>query len=510
MSRLSKDPYHQLCQLSKEIAILSSTNGLLEWDQETYMPQSAIALRTEQLELIASLIHQRKISSKFSKTLEKLIDLESGEVLVDALSDVQLATLREWRRNYLQAVKLPTSFVRKFSKMTSEALHQWPIAKSNNDFAAFAPHLEKVVSLCRQKADILGFQEHPYDALLDLFEPGMKTSYLTPLFGRLKIALTSLVKRIGTCPPVENRFLYGHFPAHTQLHFVHQLLEAMGFDRKTSRLDQSSHPFCVGFHPDETRMTTKVHPEYLMSNIFSVIHEGGHGLYNMGLPKELFGTPLCEHSSLGIDESQSRLWETRIGRSFPFWEHFYPLLQKQFPEQLGGIYLNEFYRAINIVKPTFIRTESDEVTYSLHIMIRFEIEKALIEGSLKVKDIPEVWNEKMREYLGITPRTNTEGCLQDIHWAMGGIGYFPTYTLGNLYASQFFLKFEQDHPDWKEQVQKGHFFFIREWLKDKIHRHGRQYPPEELVIRITGKPLNEKPFIDYLENKYQSLYHIKS
>ncbi len=408
----------------------------------------------------------------------------------------------------MRAVKLPNAFVKQFAKTTSAASHVWQSAKEHNDFKAFTPYLEKVVSLSRKKADILGFTEHPYDALLDLYEPDMKTSFLTPLFSKLKMSLTQLLKDISVKPSFQEDFLHRHCPRHKQLDFAHKILHKMGFHPSSSRLDTSSHPFCTGMQPKDTRMTTKVHPENIMFNIGAVMHEGGHGLYNMNLPVEHYGSPLGEQVSLGIDESQSRWWEVLIGQSYAFWQSFFPLLQEELPEQFGGVLLEDFYRAINNVKPGFIRIDSDEVTYNLHIVVRFEIEKALMEGTLKVKEIPDAWNSKMREYLGICPEFDGQGCLQDIHWSLGYIGYFPTYTLGNLYSVQFFEAFEKAHPNWKEHVAQGSLDFIRDWLKENIHRHGRQFTPGELCQRVTGKPLSQEPYVGYLTKKYRGLYRL--
>jgi carboxypeptidase Taq len=282
----------------------------------------------------------------------------------------------------------------------------------------------------------------------------------------------------------------------------------MGLGFEFSRLDESAHPFCSSFYPKDIRMTTRILPNKVTSNIFSVLHEGGHALYARSFLEEDFGTPLAESASLGFDESQSRFWETRIGRSLPFWQYFYPLLQNHFPEQLGNISLHEFYRAIHQVSPSFIRIESDEVTYSLHIILRFEIEKALIEGSMSVKEIPEAWNEKMRSLLGIVPSTFSEGCLQDIHWSMGAFGYFPTYTLGNIYAAQLFSVFENSYPSWAARVAQGDLHFIYEWLSDHVHRHGRQFLPRDLLQRVVKGSLNEKPYLSYLEKKYRDLNKI--
>lgn len=500
--------YDKLLTLSKAITLMSSVEGLLDWDQETYMPKDAIEVRSQQIELLASLVHRQRTSKAFAKALSTLIDNETGEIKDDRLTQAQIAALREWRRDFQKAVKLPNAFVKQFAKTTSTACHVWKTAKEHNDFKAFAPHLEKVVSLSRKKADVLGFKEHPYDALLDLYEPEMKTSILTPLFSKLKLPLTQLLKDIHVKTPFVEDFLYRHCPRHKQLEFSQRILHKMGFHPSTSRLDTSAHPFCNGMHPKDTRMTTKVHPENIMSCIGAVLHEGGHGLYNMNLNLEHFGSPLCQQVSLGIDESQSRWWETLIGQSYFFWQYFFPLLQEEFPEQFGGIPLEDFYRAINAVKPGFIRIEADEVTYNLHIIVRFELEKALIEGSLKVKDIPDAWNEKMREYLGISPEFDGQGCLQDIHWSLGFIGYFPTYTLGNLYSVQFFTAFEKAHHNWKEHVSRGSLDFIRDWLKENIHKYGRQYSPSELCQKTTGKDLSEEPYVHYLKKKYGALYHL--
>lgn len=508
MAKLPKDNYSKLHEISKMGAILGSINSLLEWDHETYMPQAANGLRSLQVETMASLVHRHKTSPKFIKALSLLINLESGEIIDENLSDAQKAALREWRRDHLHTIKLPLSFVKAFAKTTSHGIHSWAKAKKHNNFKEFLPHLEKIVSLNRKKADYLGYKEHPYDALLDLYEPEMKVSTLIPLFAKLKLHLTALLQSTNIATPIRDDFLTGHFSHAKQMHFGQTLMAAMGFDESRSRLDLSNHPFCITMHPKDVRLTTRIRPDLLMSNIFAVIHEGGHGLYGLNLPEEHYGSPLCEPISLGIDESQSRWWETRIGHSLPFWKHFFPSLKEQFPEALGNITLDEFYRAINTVKAGLIRIEADEITYSLHVIIRFEIEKALIEGSLKAKEIPGAWNELMREYLGISPHIDSEGCLQDIHWAMGAIGYFPTYTLGNLYAAQFFNRFEKEHANWKDKVAQGDLGFVRHWLKENIHQYGRQFTPQQMIQKVTGQPLSEQPYIDYLENKYKAIYQI--
>lgn len=508
MTHSFKQYYQDLVKLSTRASLYSGINMLLDWDLETYMPKKAIEVRSQQSELIASLIHTERTSKAYEKTLSSLIDLETGTVIAGDLTSRQKAALREWRRDYLNEVKLPTSFVEKWAKVTSEATHAWSAAREANDFKAFQPHLEKVVDLVRKKADYYGYDEHPYDALLGYFEPGMTTKVVTSLLERLKLPLIDLLKKIQAKPQPEASFLDKTYDHAKQLAFGKKILEKMGFDPTFSRLDESAHPMCIPAHPYDMRMTTRVYPNEVYVNVLSCVHEGGHGLYHSNLPVEDFGTPLGEATSLGIDESQSRTWETIIGRSLPFWKYWYPLLQKTFPENLGDVHLETFYHILNRVRPSFIRVDSDEVTYNLHIMLRFEMEKALLEGEIEAKDIPEAWNEKMLSYFGITPPAPALGCLQDIHWSLGAIGYFPTYTLGNLYAAQFFETFATKHPNWEEWVETGKLTMIADWQQREIHRFGREYLAEDLCEKVTGKPLSEKPFLNYLENKYTPLYHL--
>lgn len=498
--------YQQLLKMSQTAAVYGDIHCLLGWDQETYMPPEGIQMRSMQIERIAALIHKEKTSKKFSRMLGKLIDIETGVILQQGLSSAQCASLREWRRDYIQSVKLPSSFIRQFAQVSSASMHAWRRAKETDQFSSFLPHLKKIVDLCRKKADILGFSAHPYDALIDLFEPETTTAALDLLFTQLKDPLQALVKHISSKPKPNIEFLQVPYCRLKQFEFGNNLLISMGFDPSFFRLDQSVHPMCCGSHPNDVRMTTRIHPKNPMPNIFSVIHEGGHALYTRFLPKEEFGSPLCEPVSYGINESQSRLWETIVGHSQPFWRYFYPKLQSAFLKQLNSITLEEFYRAINLVQPSLIRTDADEVTYNLHIMLRFELEKSLIEGTLSPKDLPDAWNEKMHQLIGVTPSSAKEGCLQDIHWSMGGIGYFPTYTLGNLYAAQFFKTFAEKYPNWQEQILQGDFSILRNWLSQEIHCFGRQYTPSELCVKVTQESLSEKPFLNYLEQKYRALY----
>ncbi len=500
--------FAQLHALSTTTTLFASVEELLNWDLETVMPSDAMPWSALQIEMIGALTHKHRISPSFAKCLNQLIDIETGELRDSSLSPMHIAAVREWRRDYQQAVKLSPRFVKEWAKTTTTSSHAWKSAKHHNDFREFAPHLEKVVALCRQKADLLGFQEHPYDALLDLYEPNMKISILGPLFTQLKYDLTPLLKEILTQPSTPLDCLHRHCPKHKQKAFAYLLLKAMGFHEGSFRFDLSVHPFCVSLSPHDIRMTSRIHVDQPFSHISAVLHEGGHGLYALNRPKEFFGSPLAESLSLGIDESQSRFWETIVGQSLPFWSHFFPLLQKECPESFSDVRVDDLYRAINHVTPSLIRTEADEVTYNLHIIARFEIEKALIEGSLKVKDLPSAWNDKMRESLGIAPQFDGEGCLQDVHWSIGAIGYFPTYALGNLYAAQFFQALVLKFPDWGSRLARGDLSFIREWLKENIHQHGRRYPAGELCEQVTGSPLKPSAFIHYLNSKYRALYSL--
>lgn len=495
--------YKALLKISRETAVLKGVSQLLSWDQETYMPHDAAAARAEQCEVLAGLVHKQEVSKKFANALGKLIDLETGHVIARELADEYKAALREWRRNYLLQKKLPERFVKAFAKLTSEAIHVWALAKKSDSFQKFAPYLDKVIQMSQKKAEYLGYSDHPYDALLDEYEPGMTTKEIDRLFADLKGPVTRLVKQLREKKKPDVSFLHAEHNHDTQMQASLYFLEEMGYDFGKGRLDLSSHPFSTSFHPTDARVTTRLHATSFMNNIGTTLHEGGHALYEQGLPEEHFGSPLCEAVSLGIHESQSRFWETRIGQSKAFWNVYLPYLKKQF--KMRDVSLDDFYRAINLVQPSPIRVDADEVTYSLHIILRFELEKELIAGRIKTREIPEAWNAKMQEYLGLVPKNNAEGCLQDIHWSMGGFGYFPTYTLGNLFAAHFFLAFEQAFPNWQEKIATDGLLFIKEWLNQKIHRHGKRYTSHELVENITGQKLSSAPYIHYLESKYKGL-----
>lgn len=505
-NKQSRD-YENLLALSRQAKNLEGISSILHWDQETYMPLGGAEIRSEQIETISGLIHQQRTGSKFKTALGKLIDIETGVIIAADIDKTQIAALKAWHRDYLKAMALPTQFVKDFAKLTSQAIEAWKVSRQTNNFNTFAPFLEKIVDKCREKAELVGYQENPYDALLDDYEHDISTKEISKLFSSLSKSLSSLLKKINAATPVDDSFLHGKFNHDKQMQLGMRLLKEMGYDLSKGRLDLSAHPFSSSCHPTDSRITSRIHPTSLMSHLSVILHEGGHSLYEMGLPVEHYGSPLCEAISLGMHESQSRWWETRIGQSKPFWQYYLPILKKTFHPKLENVSLLPFYQAINKVKPSCIRVEADEVTYSLHVILRFELECALIQGSIKVAEIPEAWRAKMQEYLGIVPKTDSEGCLQDIHWSMGAFGYFPTYALGNMYAAQLFETFEKDHPEWKEVVAQGKLGFINTWLHQAVHQHGRRYSSKELLKKVTGKKFSEEPFLRYLNTKYAEIYH---
>lgn len=500
--------YEKIFQHSRNVHVLNGVQSLLDWDQETLMPEDASEGRAEQLKIISGILHKERISKKFSGPLSTLIDLKDGKILAKSLSEEQAAALREWRRDYLIEKALPLKFVESFTELTCRSMDVWKKARQEKDVKSFLPYLKKVVDANRKKADYLGYTDHPYDALLDLYEPEMKTATVTTIFNQLKTKLLGLIKQIGAAEQVNDKPLYTLYPDEKQLAVCRKLLEAMGFTWKKERLDLSTHPFCSMSQPDDCRLTTRIQKDFVFGCILTVLHEGGHALYDLGLPKAQFGSPLGDSISMGIHESQSRFWETRIGLSLPFWKFMLPIVQAEVPGVYDHLQPETVYRAVNKVEPTYIRVEADEVTYPLHIILRFELEKQLIEGSLKVKDLPEAWNALTHQYLGITPPNPALGCLQDVHWSMGAFGYFPTYALGNLFAGQLFTAFAKAHPDWESRVAKGDLAFIRSYLHDAVYQHGKRYRSQPLIEKITGKPFSAEDYGHYLTQKYSSLYRL--
>ena len=501
--------YYKLCDISTKITLLNSTAALLSWDQETYMPANSVVLRGEQIALLNILAYEELTSDTFKNLLQSLIPLEKEGFLIDDLDAYQKANLKEWKREYLKAIELPKSFVKEYAITVTDSAHYWKKAKEKNDFSIFKPYLEKIVDLSRKKAHYLGYEDHPYDALLDIYEPMMTTKKLDQIFDDLKKDIIPFIQQISEKTQIDTATFNQSFSISKQFKISHLLLKLMGINKDNSRIDTSTHPFTMGLSPNDVRLTTKIEKNNVFTNITSVLHEGGHTLYELGLPSEYFGTPVGEAISLGIHESQSRFWERIIGGSKSFSKLLFPILQKTFPKQLSDITYENWHQAMNKVEPTFIRIESDEITYPLHIVIRYEIEKALMERSIEVDDVPKLWNDKMQQYLGITPPSDAKGCLQDIHWSSGLIGYFPTYALGNLYSGQLFYFLTKQYPDWEERIENNDLSFINKWLTEKIYKNGKLFYPEELIQKATNEPLSAKYYIDYLKGKYKEIYDLE-
>jgi carboxypeptidase Taq len=493
--------YADLLHRVKEARLLESCSGVLGWDERTYMPREGSAHRAEQIALLARMTHELLTAPDVGDLLEAV---EQSEIVREADAAVNV---REIRRTYDRLVKLPKSLVEELARITTRAQQVWQDARKDNDYARFQPWLAKILHLKHLEAEAVGYTTGPYDALLDEYEPGATAAEITKVFEELRADLVPLISAIaisGKRPPRE--ILHREFPVDRQQIFGQAAAAAIGFEFGAGRLDVTSHPFCSGIGPGDCRLTTRYNARFFNEAFFGILHEAGHGIYDQGLAPEHFGTPLGSAVSLGIHESQSRLWENQVGRGRPFWTHFFPRARQVFPDTLYDVSLDDWLFAINDVQPSFIRVEADEATYNLHIILRFEMEQALLNGDLKPADVPGVWNEKFQQSFGLLPPDDARGCLQDIHWSMGGLGYFPTYTLGNLYAAQFMEQVRQDLGDLDSDFSRGEFGRLKGWLNEKIHRPGMRYRPRALCERITGRPLSHKPLINYLHKKYTPLY----
>lgn len=502
--------YTQLCDHARETATLQSVLFLLNWDQETYMPPGAAGHRSEQQALLAAMIHERRTSKRFGDLLAACEQDRSLEPGGEAA-----ANLREFRRDYDLATKLPTDLVAEIARTTSQAQEVWKQAKGKNDFAMFAPHLEAVLGLMRRKAECYGVPKggELYDALLNEYEPGATAKEIeavfTPLRPRLSGLVASLTGRARSHTPGVERLLTTAVPQAQQHAFAMDVLKAIGFDLHTGRLDTTAHPFCQEVGASDTRLTTRYTSVSFLEPLSTALHEAGHGMYEQGLPKGTrFGQPLGEAISLGIHESQSRMWENFVGRGRAFCDWMLPVARKHFGAALDGATAEDLFFASNRVARSFIRVEADEATYNLHVMLRFGLERALIAGTLAVKDLPAAWNTAFKDMLGIDVPDDRRGCMQDVHWSCGLVGYFPTYTLGNLYAAQFWEKINADMPDLNAKMSRGDFGGLKTWLNTNIHAHGRRYRAGELCQRLTGKPLSADPLMRHLEGKLKPLYGV--
>lgn len=498
------DLYAELVQLLREAETLSSCGSVLHWDEQTYMPTGGAEHRANQLGLLAGLAHDRRTSPRIG---ELLSELERAGDLGEPDSDLA-ANVHEARRVYDRATKLPKRLVEELSRTTSLAQQNWMVARKDSDFPKFQPWLDKLIALKREEAAAIGWGSGvAYDALLDDYEPGMTAQQVASVFGPLRDALVPLVAAIQASPrQPRTEITERHYPKAAQRVFVDGAARHIGFDFERGRIDESTHPFCSGFGPGDCRLTTRFHDHHFNSAFFGVLHEAGHGIYEQGLPTDSYGLGIGQACSLGIHESQSRMWENFVGRSHAFWQYFYPSAQLAFPQALGDVSLDDFHFAINDVRPSFIRVEADEVTYNLHIMLRFELEQKLLAGDLEAADVPTAWNETFQQFFQLTPPNDAQGCLQDIHWSAGLMGYFPTYTLGNMYAAQFFEAAGADLGDLSAQFAKGDFRPLKTWLNEKIHVHGKRYPAAKLVEVVTGKPLSHAPLMRHLTAKFSSLF----
>lgn len=494
----------KLVSLLQELHTLRCISSLLSWDQETNLPDGSIDARSEQSALISKYHHELHTSLAFKEALNDVIDLTSGTVSASVPLDQRRlvsCVYDDWKK----ATALPTSFVSDFSKLTSKAQHVWQEAREKDDFSLFAPYLKQLVEMSKQKALYIDATKNAYDVLLNDYEEGITASELKRIFSELRHESVSLLKKIRESTVTIESLSVDSYDEKKQWDFGISVLKKMGYDFKRGRQDKSTHPFTIDMGSDDVRITTRFKKKDLMEGLSSTIHEGGHALYEQGLDSSWKGTPYAESVSLGIHESQSRLWEKIIGHSSEFWSYFYPQLQHIFPE-LAQVDMSSFYRSINQVTPGFIRVEADELTYNLHILIRFEIEEALFNGNIDVYDLPELWNKKYKEYLGVTIDKVSHGILQDVHWSCGLFGYFPTYTLGNLYSAMLFEQLEKDIPTIKSDIQAGHLEKVREWCDCSIYKEGRRYSPSELIKKITGKDITITPFMAHVSKRYLDVY----
>jgi carboxypeptidase Taq len=495
-------PLNTLTELIGEVADLRHVADLLEWDERVCMPPGGAGVHGEMLATVKRLAHEKFTSKAVGLALDQVIGNRAGLDPDSAQSRMVAVTARD----YGKATNVPAEFVAEHALAVSAAQHVWGEARSASNFSLFQPHLEKIIDLKKRYVSFFPPADHPYDVLLDDYEPGMKTAEVRAMLATLRPRQVELIRALADQPPVDAAFLHVPYSEQELWAFAVDVITAFGFNWKHGRQDKSVHPFATAFGSNDVRITTRFVEGHPFGLLFGTMHEAGHALYEQGVSREHHRTQLEGGASLGVHESQSRLWENLVGRSLPFWEYFYPKLQARFPSQLGGVTLPRFYKAINKVERSLIRVEADEATYNLHVMLRVELEIALIEGAIAVKDLPEAWNSRMRDYLGMTPPNDAVGVLQDIHWSAGLLGYFATYTLGNLIAAQLWETFEAIDPARDDQIRRGDFSALRSWLQSEIHQYGRMYKPQELVKRVTGSSIDPEPYLRYLERKYTGIY----
>ena len=497
--------YDALLEKVYEINDLNKALAVLSWDKEVNMPSGGLSARIQQMTTLSRLTHVLSTSDEMGE----LIARAEAEINGAPYASTQASLLRLLRRTYEEARKLPPEFIIRSAQVSGQAHAAWVKARAENDFPTFQPWLEQVVELCQEMAELYGYEDEKDDALLDKYEFGMKTADVRAIFDAVKAELVPLREAIverGTA--VDDSPVHQAFDVETQKQFARYITQAIGYDYGRGHLGTVVHPFATSFSRDDARITTRWYPNFLNPSLFGALHESGHAMYEQGTHPDLGRTPLARGTSLGIHESQSRMMENLVGRSLGFWQAHYPKLQSLFPEQLNQHTVEDFYRAINKVQPSFIRVEADELTYNFHIILRFELEQAMLNGDLAAKDLPEAWNAKMDELLGVVPPTDSQGCLQDVHWTRPGFGYFPTYALGNLYGAQFFETAVAQTPAILDELNQGQTTHLLAWLRENIHQHGRKFTPGELVQRVTGQPLSHAAFMRYATNKFSDLYNL--
>jgi carboxypeptidase Taq len=487
----------------REIADLDGVGAILSWDQQTYMPSDGAAARSRQGALISRLTHERMTDVALGRLLDRLAGYAEG--LPGDSDDARLIAVA--RRDFEKAIKIPVDLVERWSALCSAAYDVWKRARPNDDFAAVRPYLEKQLDISREYAELFAPYRHIIDPLIDDRDEGLDCAAVQSLFAQLRRELLPIVQHVCDQPPADDACLHAGFPEAAQLDFGLAVARAFGYDLDRGRLDKTAHPFCTKFSAGDVRITTRVRSDDLSEALFSTLHEAGHALYEQGVAPDLAGTPLGRGTSMGVHESQSRLWENVVGRSLDLWRHFYPSLGKTFPAALADVPVETFHRAINKVGRSPIRTDADEVTYNLHIMLRFDLEVALLEGKLAVEDLPEAWRARYRSDVGVSVPNDRDGCLQDVHWYSGGIGgAFQSYTIGNVLGAQFYAAALRAHPEISQEIAAGEFGTLRAWLGQNIYRHGRKFGADEILRRATGEGMTIEPYIAYLREKYGALY----
>ena len=496
--------FQQYVQKMKDI---SDATAVLYWDARTGLPRKGVERRSA----VIGTLSGESFKMSISEEMKDFIAYFTDPVHNEKLDDTTRAVVAECKKEFDRSYQIPADKFQEYVVLTAKAESVWEEAKHTSNFALFQPYLEKIVQMNLEFIDIWGYEGNKYNTLLEYYEPGMTVEKLDDIFGNLRNELVTLLKRVKQSPhKPDSSFFEKFYEPAQQRKFSVFMLKKMGYDFEAGRLDETVHPFEISFGPGDVRVTTKFLPNDFRSALFSSLHEGGHALYEQNIDEKLIGTILCSGTSMGIHESQSRFWENIVGRSQAFWNHFYKDAVEHFQEQLSGVSLEEFYRGINEAKESLIRIESDELTYNLHIMIRYEIEKGLINGEIKVADLPSVWEQKMRDYLGVVPENDAEGCLQDVHWSGGSFGYFPSYSLGNIYSAQFLHAMKKELPNFEQLLAEGNLIPIKEWLIEKIYKFGKLHTPSEILKRVTGEEINSNYLVQYLTDKFSEVYRLEN